>query len=186
PWSRTPGAVPDVAQRPGLVGRRHGKSPVDGRELSKQCAFYDECPRYHHEYVGENHGGRSRRQTLLFDKYAAASGKNGAYFGDTFFNTAMRGTANLRVALRWRGALVHKRELRKGFPPSPQIAGTEYRATVKRKARPMSARISEATPAPPRRSRTGSCRPRPHRTCARNQACHWRRFGKPKGPRKAT
>jgi hypothetical protein len=42
------------------------------------CAFYDKCPRYHHEYVGENHGGRSRRQALLFDKYAAAWGKNGA------------------------------------------------------------------------------------------------------------
>src|SRR5260221_75166 len=50
----------------------------------------------------------------------------------------------------------------------------------------MSARISRwATPAPRRRSRTGSCRPRPHRTCARSQARHRLRFGKPKGPRKA-
>ncbi len=42
------------------------------RRLQAKCAFYDKCARYDHEYVGENHAGRNRRQTLLFDKSAAS------------------------------------------------------------------------------------------------------------------
>jgi Peptidase C13 family len=40
------------------------------------------------------------------------------YFGDAFFNTAIRRTANLRDALTLAQGLVRKRELRNGFPPS--------------------------------------------------------------------
>ena len=48
------------------------------------------------------------------------------YFGDAFFNTAMRRTANLTDAFTLARALVRKRELRNGLPSSnPQIAGGE-------------------------------------------------------------
>jgi hypothetical protein len=48
------------------------------------------------------------------------------YFGDAFFNTAMRRTANLRDAFVLARTLVRKHEQRNGFPSSnPQIAGGE-------------------------------------------------------------
>jgi hypothetical protein len=46
------------------------------------------------------------------------------YFGDAFFNVALRHSANLREAFSAARALILKRELRNGFEPShPQIAG---------------------------------------------------------------
>jgi hypothetical protein len=55
--------------------------------------------------------------------------KHGArwtYFGDAFFNAAMRRTADLKDAFAVAQAIVRKREKRNGFGPSnPQIAGGE-------------------------------------------------------------
>ena len=46
------------------------------------------------------------------------------YFGDAFFNTALRQTSNLKEAFLLARSLVSKRELRQGFEPShPQMAG---------------------------------------------------------------
>jgi hypothetical protein len=46
------------------------------------------------------------------------------YFGDAFFNIAMRRTKNLREAFLLARSIVSKRELRQGFEPSnPQMAG---------------------------------------------------------------
>ena len=46
------------------------------------------------------------------------------YFGDAFFNTALRRTADLRGAFEEARAIVRERERRNGFIPSnPQIAG---------------------------------------------------------------
>jgi len=62
------------------------------------------------------------------DAYHASFGcQDGAkwtYFGDAFFNTAMRRTTNLRDAFDLARALIREREVRNGFEPSnPQIAG---------------------------------------------------------------
>jgi hypothetical protein len=49
------------------------------------------------------------------------------YFGDAFFNTALRRTANLGDAFAQARILVRERELKNGFDPSnPQIAGGEH------------------------------------------------------------
>jgi hypothetical protein len=46
------------------------------------------------------------------------------YFGDAFFNTALRHTADLRQAFNEARAIVRKREMRYHLVPSnPQIAG---------------------------------------------------------------
>ena len=46
------------------------------------------------------------------------------YFGDAFFNTALRQTSNLKEAFLLARSLVSKRELRQGFEPShSQMAG---------------------------------------------------------------
>ncbi len=46
------------------------------------------------------------------------------YFGDAFFNIALRQTSNLKEAFLLARSLVSKRELRQGFEPShPQMAG---------------------------------------------------------------
>ena len=46
------------------------------------------------------------------------------YFGDAFFNVALRRAPNLKDAFVLARALVEKRELRQGFEPSrPQMAG---------------------------------------------------------------
>src|ERR1700719_1471067 len=48
------------------------------------------------------------------------------YFGDAFFNTAMRYTADLRSAFTTARTLISRREMRDGLVPSnPQIAGGE-------------------------------------------------------------
>ena len=46
------------------------------------------------------------------------------YFGDAFFNIALRQTSNLKEAFLLARSVVSKRELRQGFEPShPQMAG---------------------------------------------------------------
>jgi hypothetical protein len=58
--------------------------------------------------------------------FGCRDGAEWTYFGDAFFNTAMRRTANLRDAFALARTLVRKRELRNRFDPSnPQIAGGE-------------------------------------------------------------
>src|SRR6266568_3965864 len=48
------------------------------------------------------------------------------YFGDAFFNTALRRTTNLKDAFALARTLIRQRELRNGFTPSnPQMSGGE-------------------------------------------------------------
>jgi hypothetical protein len=48
------------------------------------------------------------------------------YFGDAFFNVALRRADNLQDAFARASTLVRERETREGFTPSnPQIAGGE-------------------------------------------------------------
>ena len=52
--------------------------------------------------------------------------KEWTYFGDAFFNTALRRTTNLRDAFALASALIRKRELQSGLKPSnPRMAGGE-------------------------------------------------------------
>ena len=56
--------------------------------------------------------------------FGCQDGAQWTYFGEAFFNTAMRWTSNLRDAFDMARVLVRERELREGFDPSnPQIAG---------------------------------------------------------------
>jgi hypothetical protein len=58
--------------------------------------------------------------------FGCQDGAQWTYFGDAFFNTAMRRTTNLRDAFDLARALVRERELFDGFVPSnPQMAGGE-------------------------------------------------------------
>ena len=58
--------------------------------------------------------------------FGCRDGARWTYFGEAFFNTAMRRSTNLRDAFTLARTLVRKRELRNGFEPSnPQIAGGE-------------------------------------------------------------
>jgi Peptidase C13 family len=58
--------------------------------------------------------------------FGCLDGAEWTYFGDAFFNTAMRRTTNLRDAFVLARTLVRERELRNGFDPSnPQMAGGE-------------------------------------------------------------
>ncbi len=56
--------------------------------------------------------------------FGCQDGVQWTYFGDAFFNTAMRRTTSLRDAFDLARTLVRERELRNGFDPSnPQLAG---------------------------------------------------------------
>jgi hypothetical protein len=56
--------------------------------------------------------------------FGCRDGATWTYFGDAFFNKAMRGESRLDVAFHKARALVTQREQREGFDPSnPQIAG---------------------------------------------------------------
>ncbi|SCZ08851.1 C13 family peptidase [Microvirga guangxiensis] len=56
--------------------------------------------------------------------FGCRDGATWTYFGDAFFNKAMRGESRLDVAFEKARALVTQRERREGFDPSnPQIAG---------------------------------------------------------------
>ncbi len=58
--------------------------------------------------------------------FGCQDGAQWTYFGDAFFNTAMRRTTNLKDAFDLARSLVRERELRNGFDPSnPQMAGGE-------------------------------------------------------------
>ena len=58
--------------------------------------------------------------------FGCRDGAKWTYFGDAFFNIALRGTPNLKDAFALARTLVRKRELRNGFAPSnPQMAGGE-------------------------------------------------------------
>ena len=58
--------------------------------------------------------------------FGCRDGAEWTYFGDAFFNTAMRRAKGLRDAFNIARTLVRKRELSEGFDPSnPQIAGGE-------------------------------------------------------------
>jgi tetratricopeptide (TPR) repeat protein len=58
--------------------------------------------------------------------FGCRNGNAWTYFGDAFFNTALRHTANLRDAFAQASVAIRKRELQNHFDPSnPQIAGGE-------------------------------------------------------------
>src|SRR5215467_5907437 len=58
--------------------------------------------------------------------FGCKNGNDWTYFGDAFFNTALRRTQNLRDAFVLASSLIRKRELQGGLTPSnPQMAGGE-------------------------------------------------------------
>jgi tetratricopeptide (TPR) repeat protein len=58
--------------------------------------------------------------------FGCQNGADWTYFGDAFFNVALRRTGNLRDAFALASQVVRKRELQNGFDPSnPQLAGGE-------------------------------------------------------------
>jgi tetratricopeptide (TPR) repeat protein len=58
--------------------------------------------------------------------FGCQNGADWTYFGNAFFNTALRRTSNLREAFALANSLIRKRELQNHFDPSnPQIAGGE-------------------------------------------------------------
>jgi tetratricopeptide (TPR) repeat protein len=58
--------------------------------------------------------------------FGCKSGNDWTYFGDAFFNTALRRTANLRDAFALASSLIRKRERQHSLTPSnPQMAGGE-------------------------------------------------------------
>jgi tetratricopeptide (TPR) repeat protein len=58
--------------------------------------------------------------------FGCKNGNDWTYFGDAFFNTALRRTANLRDAFAQASSLIRKRELQNHLSPSnPQMAGGE-------------------------------------------------------------
>jgi tetratricopeptide (TPR) repeat protein len=58
--------------------------------------------------------------------FGCRNGNTWTYFGDAFFNTALRRTSNLRDAFALASSLIRKRELQSGLNPSnPQMAGGE-------------------------------------------------------------
>ena len=70
------------------------------------------------------------------------------YFGDAFFNTALRKTGNLSEAFALAQKLVRERELKNGFEPSnPQMAGGEnVLPLLQASPSPDRARIDLGTP----------------------------------------
>jgi tetratricopeptide (TPR) repeat protein len=58
--------------------------------------------------------------------FGCKSGNDWTYFGDAFFNIALRRTANLRDAFAQASSLIRKRERQRSLTPSnPQMAGGE-------------------------------------------------------------
>ena len=58
--------------------------------------------------------------------FGCQDGAQWTYFGDAFFNTALRRTGNLTAAFALARTLVRKRERQQGFAASnPQMAGGE-------------------------------------------------------------
>ena len=66
----------------------------------------------------------SPRQMLTTRRSDAKTKAKWTYFGDAFFNAALRRANNLKDAFLIARSLVLRRELREGFEPShPQMAG---------------------------------------------------------------
>ena len=66
----------------------------------------------------------SSPQRTLTTRHSDARTAKWTYFGDAFFNAALRRANNLKDAFHIARSLVLKRELREGFEPShPQMAG---------------------------------------------------------------
>jgi hypothetical protein len=66
----------------------------------------------------------SSPRQMLTTRRSDARTKPSGYFGDAFFNAAIRRANNLKDAFLMARSLVLKRELREGFEPShPQMAG---------------------------------------------------------------
>jgi tetratricopeptide (TPR) repeat protein len=63
--------------------------------------------------------------------FGCKSGNDWTYFGDAFFNIALRRTANLKDAFAQASSLIRKRERQRGLTPSnPQMAGGENIARI--------------------------------------------------------
>jgi len=59
--------------------------------------------------------------------FGCKNGNEWTYFGDAFFNTALRRTGNVREAFALASELIRKRELQGGLSPSnPQMSGGEH------------------------------------------------------------
>jgi hypothetical protein len=88
--------------------------------------------------------------------FGCRDGAEWTYFGDAFFNKALRRAKGLRDGFNIARNLVRKRELGEGFDPSnPQIAGGENIEKLLIAAAP----VPVPTPAPPAARRSGEKRP---------------------------
>ncbi|MBV9968845.1 MAG: peptidase C13, legumain asparaginyl peptidase [Xanthobacteraceae bacterium] len=88
--------------------------------------------------------------------FGCRDGAEWTYFGDAFFNTAMRRATSLREAFNVARKLVRKRELSEGFEPSnPQIAGGQNIDRLLTAPAP----VPVPAPAPPAARRSGEKRP---------------------------
>jgi len=88
--------------------------------------------------------------------FGCRDGAEWTYFGDAFFNNAMRRAKGLRDAFNIARTLVRKRELSEGFDPSnPQIAGGENIERLLTAAAP----VPVPAPAPAAARRSGDKRP---------------------------
>jgi Peptidase C13 family len=86
--------------------------------------------------------------------FGCRDGAEWTYFGDAFFNNAMRRATGLRSAFNIARDLVRKRELSEGFEPSnPQIAGGENIERL------LTATAPAPVPAPAPAARRGDKRP---------------------------
>jgi Peptidase C13 family len=86
--------------------------------------------------------------------FGCRDGAEWTYFGDAFFNNAMRRATGLRSGFAIARDLVRKRELKEGFEPSnPQIAGGENVERLLTATAPVPA------PAPAPAARRGEKRP---------------------------
>jgi hypothetical protein len=84
--------------------------------------------------------------------FGCRDGAEWTYFGDAFFNNALRRAKGLRDAFNIARNLVRKRELGEGFEPSnPQIAGGQNIERLLTAAAP----VPVPTPAPPATRRSG-------------------------------
>lgn len=82
--------------------------------------------------------------------FGCRDGAQWTYFGDAFFNTALRRAANLRDAFNLAREIVRKRELQNGYDPSnPQMAGGEN-------IEPLLQTTASTTPLPIARNRSGA------------------------------
>jgi hypothetical protein len=86
--------------------------------------------------------------------FGCRDGAEWTYFGDAFFNNAMRRATGLRNAFTIARDLVRKRELKEGFEPSnPQIAGGDNIERL------LTAAAPTPIPAPAPAARRGEKRP---------------------------